>query len=50
MAWANMPLDGDLRSEYTAFLVENMRHPNDEISVAACRSFELFCHAYFEGE
>ena len=27
-----------------------MRHPNDEISVAACRSFELFCHAYFEGE
>lgn len=49
MAWAKMPLADDILNEYTAFLMENMRHPNDEITVAACKSFQMFCHAYFEG-
>lgn len=39
MAWAKMPLDEGLLSDYTDFLMENMRHPNDEITIAACKSF-----------
>ena len=44
---ANIKLDSGLLLSFFQTMIENFKHPNQDIQDEAARAFEIFCQTYF---
>ena len=48
LSTAKVKLDNQLLLQFFNTLLENFKHPNQEVQDEAARAFEVFCETYFQ--